>query len=211
MTNPLTATVRLDGIAIRQDDQGRFCLNDLHRAAGKEQRHKPVHWLDNEQTKRLIDECAKSLIQSEVGISTSFENKSLAPVVVLKGGNGPQGTYVIRELVYAYAMWISPAFHLRAIRFLDAALRSPATPQPDHDCARLLQLTRAALLEVAPQLELVARCANAGLTNAQIARAAGTSQRRVERLKARLRRLGLLPEACVMPGQLDLFAEVSHA
>lgn len=51
MSNPLTA-VTLDGIAIRQDDHGRFCLNDLHQAGSGEKRHQPSDWLRMDQTQR---------------------------------------------------------------------------------------------------------------------------------------------------------------
>lgn len=89
---------------IRQDGAGRYCLNDLHRAAGGENRHRPSLWVENQQTQSLIEEIAKAGIPALASI---------------KGGAAP-GTYVVKELVYAYAMWISPAFSLRVIRAFDA-------------------------------------------------------------------------------------------
>lgn len=94
---------------IRQDANGRYCLNDLHKSAGNENRHRPSLWVENRQTQELIEEITKAGIPA------------LASV---KGGNQP-GTYVVKELVYAYAMWISAAFHLKVIRAYDAMVTAP--------------------------------------------------------------------------------------
>ncbi|RIC76884.1 KilA-N domain-containing protein, partial [Escherichia coli] len=102
----------IDGIEVRRDAYGRYSLNDLHRAAGSLDKHKPAFWLRNEQTERLI---------SELQICNSV---NIEPVNVIRGGNN-QGTYVCKELVYAYAMWISPSFHLKVIRTFDMVTSTP--------------------------------------------------------------------------------------
>ncbi|ELM3730583.1 KilA-N domain-containing protein, partial [Edwardsiella piscicida] len=103
--------ISIDGICVRQDVDGRFCLNDLHRAAGGEKRHQPTNWLALAQTKELIGE-----IIATPEITGVLDNQ---PITVINGGDY-RGTYACKELVYAYAMWISAAFNLKVIRTFDA-------------------------------------------------------------------------------------------
>ncbi|AIO28456.1 phage antirepressor KilAC domain-containing protein [Burkholderia cepacia] len=108
--NALTIT----GTAIRTDAEGRYCLNDLHRAAGGESKHQPAFWMRNAQTQALIGE-----IRASANLQTPVET-------VNDGVNN--GTYVVKELVYAYAMWISPAFHLKVIRAYDEMVSQATVP-----------------------------------------------------------------------------------
>lgn len=104
----MTQVIVVEGIQIRCDHDGRFCLNDLHRASGGEKRHQPSNWLALQQTQALIGAIARSA-QNEPGTP-------VAPVVSRQG----LGTFGVKSLVYAYAMWISPEFHLRVIDAYDA-------------------------------------------------------------------------------------------
>jgi tRNA pseudouridine-54 N-methylase len=104
-------SLAISGTSIRQDSNGRFCLNDLHKAAGGENKHRPSLWVENQQTKSLISE-----LESEAGIPA---------LVSLKGGK-VSGTFAAKELVYAYAMWISAKFHIAVIRAYDSLVSKPA-------------------------------------------------------------------------------------
>lgn len=91
---------------------GLYSLNDLHRASGGNDKHKPANFIRLENTQELINELIRC---SDMSI--------LEPVRVIKGiqpDGAPQGTFVCRELVYSYAMWISPRFQLLVIRAFDA-------------------------------------------------------------------------------------------
>ena len=102
--------IAIADVVVRQDSKGRYNLNDFHRAAGEENRHRPSLWAENQQAKDLAAEIAQ-----ETG-------KAGIPALVLQRGGKAPGTYACRELVYAYAMWISPAFHLKVIQTFDAVM-----------------------------------------------------------------------------------------
>lgn len=93
------------GVDIKQDAEGRYCLNDFHKAAGGEERHATWRFLRLDTTEELTKE-----IQNTI-------SGGLEPVASKAGRYG--GTFVVKELVYAYAMWISPKFHLEVIRSYD--------------------------------------------------------------------------------------------
>ena len=92
--------ISVANVAIRQFDN-LYSLNDLHKASGGEKRHQPANWLRSQQTIDLIG---------------YLKSEELEPIQKKQGF----GTFVCKELVIHYAMWISPSFSLQVIRcFLD--------------------------------------------------------------------------------------------
>ena len=105
-------------ITIRQEENGRYCLNDLHKASGNDKKHFPAYFLRNQQTKDLIDEIERSA-NLHIGMDGAYANLHMPPVLKINDGIN-NGTYVVKELVYSYAMWISAKFHLQVIRAYDS-------------------------------------------------------------------------------------------
>ena len=108
-------TLTLGTSAIRQLD-GLYSLNDLHAAAGGEAKNQPALFMRNDQTQALIAEIH------------STDSQSASKTI---NGGPNRGTYVCRELVYAYAMWISPKFNLQVIRAFDALHGQRQAPKPE--------------------------------------------------------------------------------
>ena len=95
-----------------------FSLNDLHVASGGKDKHRPSFFIRLDTTKDLIAE---------------IEQDNSNALKVIRGTQG--GTYACEELVIAYAMWISPKFHLIVLRaFLAMHRNQPqqlSLPEPE--------------------------------------------------------------------------------
>ena len=119
--------VTICNTGIRQDAQGRYCLNDLHKAAiisGANGRTKePGKFMAAQQTIELVEELETT------------QNLGSLPTNKIEGRNG--GTYVCKELVYAYAMWISAKFHLHVIQTFDKFIISEQIRSAERQAARL--------------------------------------------------------------------------
>lgn len=112
LLNPNNQPLVIGEFSIRQDDEGRYCLNDLHKASGGDKKHQPAYFIRNQQTKDLIAEI-------ENPFNGASANLQMPAVGKLNDGKN-NGTYVVKELVYSYAMWISAKFHLMVIRAYDS-------------------------------------------------------------------------------------------
>ena len=98
---------------ITQDESGRYSLNDLHKASGGEVKDLPNKFMASKSFKNIVD----ILIA---------ENSAFEPVVK-KQGRYTGGTWICKELVYKYAMWVNASFELNVIRTFDAIKDEPAT------------------------------------------------------------------------------------
>ena len=96
-----------------------YALNDLHIASGGKSKHQPSNFVRLDTTKALIAE---------------IEKDNQHALKIIRGGNF-QGTYACEELVIAYAMWISPQFHLVVLRAFMAMHRNQpqqiSLPEPE--------------------------------------------------------------------------------
>ncbi|AFI45233.1 phage antirepressor KilAC domain-containing protein, partial [Pasteurella multocida] len=96
----------IENTKIKQDSQGRYCLNDLHRASGGNPTQAPAQFFRN----KSVNDFVQTL--TDMQICTS-------PVNTIRGGV-EQGTYVCRELVFKYAAWINPEFEVKVYQVFNA-------------------------------------------------------------------------------------------
>lgn len=120
------------GVDVRRDAEGRYSLNDLHRASGAEPAKRPGYWAGNQQTIELIAE---------------LETAGIPAVSSTEGRGG--GTYVAEALVVAYAAWISPKFHLEVINTFLAVKKATVRKAGEYGIAAPVAREYRALLAIA--------------------------------------------------------------
>ena len=127
---------------------GLYCLNDLHKASQTTQTKKPSEWLRLVQVSELVYELKKTV--GKAGFPTLEQNQEV--IKTIKGGN-KAGTYACRELVLAYATWISPPFFLEVLRTFDrkersGSLKTSAIVSPDLPVPRSLAEVKALQMQL---------------------------------------------------------------
>lgn len=99
-----TVTLKLDDkvFTLTSDEEGMFNLNEVYHASGGVRKNQPSNWS-----------------RSNSELIRQFDNPQIRGFKVKRGRNG--GTWVIEQVVYAYAEWISPEFHAAVIEAFKAA------------------------------------------------------------------------------------------
>jgi hypothetical protein len=124
----------IENIKISQYVDGRFSLTDLWKASGSEHKFKPNYWLENNSTQEKI-EYLKS------------RNSGFLPIVTKAGKNG--ATFACKQLVYDYAMWLSPEFNFKVIDtfddYINSQLKEKDWRQLRHESAASFKVMNAVL------------------------------------------------------------------
>lgn len=125
----------IDSTNIKTDSEGRYCLNDFHKAAlaggfGGKSLYRDCNAFFDKRYGQGAELAEQLNIEAQTRGNHAFKS-----VVQSRGRYG--GTYVCKELVYAYAMWISPKFHLKVINFFDRGM-TEGVAVADHAVDNLL-------------------------------------------------------------------------
>jgi hypothetical protein len=98
--------ITIGNIVVHQSHHNYYRINDIQKAGNGSDFKE---WFKNDYTKRLIK-------------AIELKGGDLPPLYSITGRNG--GTFVCKQLAYAYAHWISPEFYLLVIDTFDAVMNS---------------------------------------------------------------------------------------
>lgn len=102
---------------IRQDKEGRYCLNDLHKAAIasglKVERKNPAEFFRTEMASNFVESLKK--------LENSTTENPVVAFTIKNGGKNP-GTYAVRLLAQRYCGWLSSGFEVAVYSLIDKHL-----------------------------------------------------------------------------------------
>ncbi|MCX4026429.1 BRO family protein [Spartinivicinus marinus] len=114
-----TAPIIIDQVEIKQNENGLYCLNDIHKVYGRNKPRKHSQWIDRRLTQVLIN-----VIERE---TKTPRDK------VISGQRGANktgaGTYACLELVLDYASWVSTSFGIKIKKAFEK-VNKPVVVQP---------------------------------------------------------------------------------
>lgn len=102
----IPAPLKIRGREIRQDEQGRICLNDIHKSGGFSTNQKPDDWGRLPTTTKLI----AIVLERKAGKSRFFDKTQILSVYCAKRGRDC-GVWADPVLALAYAKYLSADLH----------------------------------------------------------------------------------------------------
>ena len=121
--------MKIDNLKIKMDAEGRYCLNDLHKAAMASNKavssQRPGNFLKSSSINSFVQ--------------TLTDATKIASVVTIKGGR-EQGTYADELVAIRYAAWIDPVFEIKVYESFQQSKKSQielAQHQQQREKARL--------------------------------------------------------------------------
>ncbi len=93
----------LNNIEVKKDEQGRYSLNDLHKASGGQHKDQPARFIRLKSFTETVD-----FLTTQMWVVKPFETKA---------GRHGGGTWVCEQLVVEYAMWVSVEFKVKVMQF----------------------------------------------------------------------------------------------
>lgn len=100
----------INNIEVSQNEDGLYSLVDLWKSTSNKKNKSPSKWLDLKGTESKIEYLC--LDRKRVQLNQQVTSK-----------NEYGYTYVCKELVYSYAMWISDKYHFEVIHAFDALVQ----------------------------------------------------------------------------------------
>lgn len=139
-------SISINDTKIKQDGQGRYCLNDLHKASGGNPIHAPSQFLRLKGTKEFI-----AVLDSH--------NANMHSAVEIINGGVNQGCYASEKLVYKYAAWINPEFEVKVYDTFDKVVKGeliPVQPKIPQTLSQALRLAAEQAEQIEQQSKLIA-------------------------------------------------------